>query len=369
MLKYWLMLLVVALAFFQSSSASAATIQSYDLDDGIFAIVISGEIVEGDSEKFRREAAKHENAVIILESPGGSTIEAISIGEAIRLRGFGTLVLNETECASACGLIWLAGVPRTLSRTARVGFHATYTDLTGEPLESGVGNALVGRYFTLLNLPTRAIIFATEASPQRLNWLTSENASQTGIEVSLIDDWDWEDGETTPAPVSPPTIRTQEVESLSPTELWSEVGVWSIMVDRSIGDSCFVTAGFDEGTLLRVGIDRLNNGESYLMMANPAWSSLKTGDRHEVTFRLDSNSPWEAKMEVVELDGMAVLSTPFTNNRFWMEFAASNVISIMRGSRVITRLSLDGSGAALDAFLECQKHYNEAYFGKDPFRD
>lgn len=130
-------------------SALAANIEVDDLDNGTSVITIIGDIESGDSAKFRNIAASLDKAIVVLESDGGATLEAIEIGEAIRLKGFSTLVLNDTVCASACGLIWLAGTPRTLSATAKIGFHASYTGETGRRMESGVGNALVGRYFAM----------------------------------------------------------------------------------------------------------------------------------------------------------------------------------------------------------------------------
>src|SRR5205823_7956897 len=179
-----------------------------------------------DGAKFRSEASKYEQADVLLESDGGALIDALEIGEAIRLKGYGTAVLNGSDCNSSCALIWLAGTPRKLSKSGRVGFHAAYTDISGSSQESGVANAMVGRYLTLLNLPEKAVIFATSAPPSKLTWLTAANYADSGIEVKVIGDINWAQSAAASTPsMPPPLIRTVAAPPAVPvkkpdTELW-----------------------------------------------------------------------------------------------------------------------------------------------------
>lgn len=93
------------------------------------AIVIDGEITEGDYEKFL-EAVLHAGphpGRVFLSSPGGSVSEAIKIGSLIRALGFHTQVpayvgpypvhcgrynVSECTCGSACILVFAGGVVR-----------------------------------------------------------------------------------------------------------------------------------------------------------------------------------------------------------------------------------------------------------------
>ena len=136
------------------SPARSADISALRLDRGT-ALIITGEIKPGDGAKFRSEASKYIDGYVFLESEGGSLADAIDIGETIRLKGYATAVINGSSCNSACALIWLAGTPRALSRSGKLGFHAAYSDRSGTAQESGVANAMVGRYLTLLNLPEK----------------------------------------------------------------------------------------------------------------------------------------------------------------------------------------------------------------------
>jgi hypothetical protein len=163
---------------------NAAEITSrIDSSSGITIIAISGTIMPGDEDKFRTYAVSAANAVVILESKGGSTLSAIDIGKTIRLKGFATAVPGDVLCASACALVWLAGTPRFGEDESYIGFHASYVNKNGVLEESGVGNALVGAYLNQLGLSERAIMFVTSAPPQGIEWINAEKARLIGIDI------------------------------------------------------------------------------------------------------------------------------------------------------------------------------------------
>jgi hypothetical protein len=157
-----------------------------DTQNGISLVGIDGVIEASDDRKFSNKVFELDKAVVVLNSPGGSALAGIEIGKTIRLKGFATIVPEKGLCASACALIWLGGMPRLISDNANLGFHATYIEKDGKLLESGVGNALVGRYLTLLNLPERAVIFVTNAPPTGMNWFNRLNQSHSAIEATFV---------------------------------------------------------------------------------------------------------------------------------------------------------------------------------------
>ncbi|MGE5536130.1 MAG: hypothetical protein ACM3W7_11525, partial [Acidobacteriota bacterium] len=105
-------------------------------------------------------------------------------GEMIRLKGFGTAVLDNMHCESACALIWLGGGPRFIGKTARIGFHAAYLAQSGEVTSDG--NALVGSYLNKIGLSDDAISYATSAAPNSMRYLTLADARRLGINVSVL---------------------------------------------------------------------------------------------------------------------------------------------------------------------------------------
>src|SRR5450830_56065 len=85
---------------------------------------------------------KFASGIVRLNSPGGSLIGGIALGEMIRARGDLTEVgssapiLDATEpglfdrapgtCASACAYSFLGGAERTFDENAKLGFHRFY---------------------------------------------------------------------------------------------------------------------------------------------------------------------------------------------------------------------------------------------------
>lgn len=173
-------------------AAATQSIQAAEIDHEpgksgeIAVILITGEIKSGDEQKFRELSVRYPEAIVGLDSDGGAIVPALEIGRMIRLRGYITAVLDDAVCTSACALIWLAGNPRMMSSSGQLGFHATYKDVGGRLVETGVGNAMVGHYLSQLNLPEKAVIFATSASPYEISWLNESNRYAAGIDFTPV---------------------------------------------------------------------------------------------------------------------------------------------------------------------------------------
>lgn len=165
------------------------------------AIEITGEVVPGDDARFKSIiSTMPAGGIVFLESPGGNPLTAMAIGRLIRARGLNTHVTAGT-CASACGIIWLAGVRRGIGPTGRVGFHAAYNSVTLE--QSGFANALIGAYLNELHLSDKAIVYITHAAPTEIQWLTAADATAVGIPAELDAD---------PSDAATPSPRTYERE-------------------------------------------------------------------------------------------------------------------------------------------------------------
>ena len=131
-----------SLAFSCSSAVIGATIKSSQLKDGRVVILISGELVEGDTVAFK-SAVKTANDAgklvlsIRLNSPGGSLLEGVKLADAVR---FGKIVTNVGQgatCASACFLVFAAGSMRYANYSARIGVHGASDQSGQETARSG----------------------------------------------------------------------------------------------------------------------------------------------------------------------------------------------------------------------------------------
>ena len=167
---------MIAISFYSSCFAANITTSGH-------FVFLNGEIVQGDSIRFRELVSQNQVDTVVLNSPGGSLMDGLQIGETIRITKLMTYVPATNVCYSACGLIWIAGSERIIDSESKVGFHGAFYSTTHQATSDG--NALIGSYLSRLHLSDEAIVFATESSPYNLNFITAQNAAMHGISVSV----------------------------------------------------------------------------------------------------------------------------------------------------------------------------------------
>lgn len=152
-------------------------------------VLVTGPFESGDDRRFIDVSLRADDPVIVLASGGGNLIAGLEMGRAIRLQRLETTVPPGEVCASACALAWLGGSSRHMLDGARIGFHAAfYLDDDGDPIETGMGNALVGAYLNTLGLSDEAVIYITQAAPQEMQWLSANDAQSVGIALQASPD-------------------------------------------------------------------------------------------------------------------------------------------------------------------------------------
>jgi hypothetical protein len=184
-MKKFLFAGLLVASFVQASSA--ATIQSFpaDKNDKSNAVVISGEIVDGDLEKFTNAIKKlnfNKPIMVLLDGPGGSFLEGIDIGRIINKQQMNTVAVG--ECASACAYIWLAGKRAIIDtdKQARVGFHSPYyVDKFGNKKSDNSASAILGAYLKEIGAGYGLIFYATSVDGDSIKWLTESSAKELGL--------------------------------------------------------------------------------------------------------------------------------------------------------------------------------------------
>ena len=179
-----LLLLVLTMICAALLPATAATFDVAEAGDGLRIVLLEGDITPDDPARFGRAIMGAEKVVVAFDSPGGNLLAGIQLGRVIRLRGYRTMVPSGARCASACALAWLAGTSRYMQADALIGFHAAYD--SRDMQVSGVGNALAGHYLAEIGLPSRAVVYISQASPREITWLSPVQAQANGIEVTIL---------------------------------------------------------------------------------------------------------------------------------------------------------------------------------------
>ena len=174
--------------------ALSATITVHEPDgEGRVFVDVVGTIDDEDFKTFKEKTDQiypigfghpKKQVIVTLVSYGGSISPALQIGDWIRKRGMSTFVPGDRTCTSACALIWLAGVPRTVGDTPQIGFHAAYDPTTRRP--TGAGNAVVGAYLRDLGVGYKAIVFMTRKGPTSVEWLTPDLAKELGVAWAML---------------------------------------------------------------------------------------------------------------------------------------------------------------------------------------
>jgi hypothetical protein len=181
------------------------------------AIVVEGEIVEGDALRLRRLLEEQGAGVggyrIAFNSPGGNLVEGLKLGVTIREFGLSTSigtidrtfevvkseverntffgVVEETEesfCASACAYAFLGGASRYILNDYKIGFHKFYFDGGNSAIldQSSINDtlsdaqelmgALVFYLSHLGDIDTNILLEAIAADAEEMNWLSNSDA-------------------------------------------------------------------------------------------------------------------------------------------------------------------------------------------------
>jgi hypothetical protein len=88
-------------------------------------LMASGTITPGVSQSFAAETERHSEYIrtVVLNSPGGSVTDALTMGRLIREKRLATEVEAGKYCVSSCPLVFAGGVDRRAGEKATIGVH------------------------------------------------------------------------------------------------------------------------------------------------------------------------------------------------------------------------------------------------------
>ena len=170
------------------------------LDFDFRFIHATGEITVGTNARFQKFIAQNAikpGAVVFLDSPGGSVIEALELGRTIRALGFnteigghardknGNVVGPASACFSACTLAFLGGRERYVDTDAMFGVHQVSTSdklTSGQALE--LGQITIGEiveYASFMGARPEFIYELTRAAPTEINLLSATTLQNLNV--------------------------------------------------------------------------------------------------------------------------------------------------------------------------------------------
>jgi hypothetical protein len=157
---------------------------------------------------------------------------------------------------------------------------------------------------------------------------------------------------------------------------WADVGGWEIRVDASVGNGCFAIQQYEDGSIVRLGVD-IDNKRLYLFFGNNAWKSLEQGKIYPVRVVFDGVSAYNGEMVGHRLSGgTMVLAHRNLNSDFVKDFMLRNVMRVHYQGSQIANLSLRNTYAAVSEVTNCQSEFGygsgssrgSGGSARDPFR-
>lgn len=147
--------------------------------------------------------------------------------------------------------------------------------------------------------------------------------------------------------------------------LWKTVNGWSIYMDPTMGNACYVSTVYEGNTILRLGFDFSREPKTvYFALGNPAWKSLEPGKDYPIKIQFDNQPVWDATANAIEFSGFNWLRVATTDYNFASEFARKLSMTAAFNGRQIAALRLKGSAKAIDEMLICQQTVN-SYIAKN----
>lgn len=136
-------------------------------------------------------------------------------------------------------------------------------------------------------------------------------------------------------------------------EQWGASEYWDVMIDPSLGNGCLIQSEFDDGSIVRIGFDRIEGG-GYVTAFNMAWGDIEEGAWYPVLFELDGEA-YEAEASGLYLGGMPGADIPFDNPDFLFDIASKYTMTLYTENGEVMSIDLTGSFQALEAAMDCQE--------------
>ena len=145
---------------------------------------------------------------------------------------------------------------------------------------------------------------------------------------------------------------SQAVLASEPPEEWGKSGDWSVLVDETVGNGCFIQKDFDDGIRIRLGYVPDREGGFFTALSQE-WQELETGETGIAKF-ISERDKFAGEIEFVEEEGWYGGWAFFNNPEFATELAQRRSITVIGPNDGTIEVDLAGSAKAISEAARCQ---------------
>lgn len=135
-------------------------------------------------------------------------------------------------------------------------------------------------------------------------------------------------------------------------EQWGSAGGWDVMIDPSLGNGCLIQAAYNDGSVVRIGIDP-NQGIGYVTAFNMNWGDIVEGETYDIQLALDGEI-YNGQAVGIYLNDVPGADIYFDSADFLFDLAKRYTMTLYNQNGEVMAIDLDGSYVGLEAVLECQ---------------
>ncbi len=133
---------------------------------------------------------------------------------------------------------------------------------------------------------------------------------------------------------------------------YGEAGGFEVLVDTTIGNGCFLTSEFDDGSTVRIGLDPTVE-QGYVATFNEAWGDIVDGQEYPVSFLLDDQQ-YDGTATGIHLSEVPGAVIYFDSADFLNDLASRSTMTLLANGEEVMVIDLTGTDEALAMTLACQ---------------
>ncbi|MBN9561362.1 MAG: hypothetical protein J0H14_11630 [Alphaproteobacteria bacterium] len=166
-------------------SVRAMTVQRIPVKGSdVPALLLQGRIVKGDAARLTQALRGEKFSAVLLNSPGGSVLEARDMARAIRALRVPVVVPDRAVCASACFMLFAAGRDRVAEPGAMIGVHSASVAGGNETMDTLGVTTLMAREAAQYGVPPAITGRMVTTAPGQMAWLTRGELEQMGVRIA-----------------------------------------------------------------------------------------------------------------------------------------------------------------------------------------